>query len=390
MKRPYLTLALCAALGLSDAAGASAAAKPYITLLKHSDPTDFQGELRGLRLLEDGGATLKLAASGLEQGENAALYGPGRFFAGTFESKPLEAKAGFDTAIASWNAVTPPGTWLQIELRAYRPDGGGRWTRYYNLGVWTSQQAPRRSVDGQKDADGSVSTDTLLLKGKPVYTRVQYRLKLFTRDPKVTPAVRLVAVMTSDSEREKRGLPATPDRSVWGRVLNVPPRSQMVFKDGGEVWCSPTSTSMVLAYWGHEVPVPQAAAATFDATYKGNGNWPFNTAWASTFGLEAYVTRLTSLADVERYIAAGVPVIVSYGWKKGELPGAAIESSNGHLMVVVGFDARGNVVVNDPAGKSDAEVRRTYDRKILERLWLTHSGGTVYLIYPRGHTVAAR
>ncbi len=56
-------------------------------------------------------------------------------------------------------------------------------------------------------------------------------------------------------------------------------------------------------------------------------------------------------------------------------------------MVIRGFDTQGNVVVNDPAGALDARVRFVYDRAILERLWLTHSGGTVYIIHPRSLAV---
>jgi hypothetical protein len=38
--------------------------------------------------------------------------------------------------------------------------------------------------------------------------------------------------------------------------------------------------------------------------------------------------------------------------------------------------------MNDPAARSDGEVRRIYPRGQLEALWLEHSGGTAYLIYP--------
>ena len=65
----------------------------------------------------------------------------------------------------------------------------------------------------------------------------------------------------------------------------------------------------------------------------------------------------------------------------------SIPSSNGHLAVLVGFDAEGNPVVNDPAAASDNTVQRTYNRAELESLWLEHSGGTVYLIYPSGRAV---
>ena len=65
---------------------------------------------------------------------------------------------------------------------------------------------------------------------------------------------------------------------------------------GGEAWCSPTSTSMVLGYYdalpppsptascppGHPAPwVDYAARRTYDAAYEGTGNWPFNTAYAA-------------------------------------------------------------------------------------------------------------
>ena len=50
--------------------------------------------------------------------------------------------------------------------------------------------------------------------------------------------------------------------------------------------------------------------------------------------------------------------------------------------LVVGFDAVGNPMVNDPAAASDAAVQRTYLRSELEVLWLASSGGAVYLVYP--------
>ena len=86
--------------------------------------------------------------------------------------------------------------------------------------------------------------------------------------------------------------------------------------------------------------------------------------------------------EIERWVSQGVPVIFSFSWNKGELTGAAIPSSNGHLAVVVGFDLQGNPIVNDPAAATDQEVQRTYLRSELEALWLASSGGTVYLIYP--------
>jgi len=45
------------------------------------------------------------------------------------------------------------------------------------------------------------------------------------------------------------------------------------------------------------------------------------------------------------------------------------------------------VAGDDPAAASDGEVQRTYLREEPESLWLEHSGGTVYAIYPAGWTI---
>ena len=105
-------------------------------------------------------------------------------------------------------------------------------------------------------------------------------------------------------------------------------------------------------------------------------------AYAATHGLQGSVRRFGSMDEIEAWVAQGVPVAISFSWGKGQLTGAAVTSSAGHLSVVVGFDSQGNPIVNDPAAESDAEVQRTYLRSELEPLWLENSGGTVYLIKP--------
>jgi hypothetical protein len=78
---------------------------------------------------------------------------------------------------------------------------------------------------------------------------------------------------------------------------------------------------------------------------------------------------------------------MSIAWGKGDLTGSSIDSTEGHLFVLVGFDEIGNPIVNDPASLENESVQRTYQRAELEHLWLEASGGTVYLIYPSGTLV---
>jgi uncharacterized protein YvpB len=172
----------------------------------------------------------------------------------------------------------------------------------------------------------------------------------------------------------------------------------MIYPNGGQVWCSPTSLSMVMAYWANKTgksrlnqSVPTVARGTYDYEYGGNGNWPFNTAYASSYGLKTSVNRFSSLGQVECWVANGVPVVASISWGKGQLNGAPIPSSTGHLMVIRGFDKTGRyVIVNDPAASSNSGVRRVYDRQQFANAWMRGSGGVTYIIHPKGWNVPSR
>src|SRR5690606_23035229 len=97
--------------------------------------------------------------------------------------------------------------------------------------------------------------------------------------------------------------------------------------------------------------------------------------------LRAVVTRLERVEQLERLILAGFPVVINAAWAEGALSGSSIPSTNGHLLVVRGFDDDGDVLVNDPAADTDAEVRFTYRRDQLDAAWAS-SGRTAYLIHP--------
>jgi hypothetical protein len=176
------------------------------------------------------------------------------------------------------------------------------------------------------------------------------------------------------------------------------------YDGGGEAWCSPTSTSMVLGYWGTG-PTPRqyawvddayadpwvdhAARQTFAWGYDGAGDWPFNTAYAAQFGLDAFVTRLRSLREAELFIRAGVPLVASIAFDRGKLDGAPISSTSGHVVVIRGFTDDGRVIVNDPAGARNARVRHVYKRGQFEDAWIDQTGGVVYVIHPEGHPLPA-
>lgn len=314
-------------------------------------------------------------------------YNGGSFYVGEATSPEIPASFGFKEAIASWNADTPAGTWIEIQLRAWI---AGRWTKWYIMGIWSSDTSTveRHSVNLQGDGDGYVAVDTLMLSDKKVAADAfQLKARLFSSGNNTIPAIRNLSVAFSTTPPKKTSEMVPGNPVDWGTLINVPECSQMVYPDGGNVWCSPTSTSMVLGYWGFmpgdcEPRVRATVSGVYDWLYDGHGNWPFNTAYAASTGFEAYVARFSSLAQAEPWIKSGVPVVMSIAWGKNDLTNAPVSSSSGHLIVLVGFDGSGNAIVNDPAAAQNSEVRRTYLRGELEPLWLENSGGTVYLIFP--------
>lgn len=293
-------------------------------------------------------------------------------------SPPIELGIPADEIVVSWNADLPGGAVLRAEARAIYPD---HETKLYNLGMWSDDRAgPRESLNGQRDVDGDVKTDTLVL-ARPA-ERIQIRISLaYVSDLR---CLKLVGISALDSKAKPPDQP--PNRTAWGKILKVPERSQLgSWSEKG--WCSPTSTSMVLSYWAARLhrpemdfKLPDLAARVFDKTYNGCGNWPFNTAIAGEFaGMRGYVTRFTDIAELEDWIAAGIPVVVSVSYRLLHGKG----KSDDHVAVCVGFTRNGEPVINDPWAdltKGD-RVQQVCTRENLKKAWAV-SKNTVYLIYP--------
>ncbi|WP_155054470.1 peptidase C39 family protein [Streptomyces blattellae] len=328
-------------------------------------------------------------------------------------------------AIASWNAHTPEGTWLQVELQGTYADGTN--TPWYVMGRWAAgdRDIKRTSVDDQSDRKSSIWTDTFAIDDPSTGLRLtSYRLRLtLYRKPGTTstPTVWRLGAMGSDVPDRFTVPASTPGVA---RELSVPRYSQEIHKgqypeydNGGEAWCSPTSSQMIIEYWGGRLTPEQlawvdpsyadpqvchAARFTYDHQYAGCGNWPFNAAYAATFkGLQGVVTRLGSLTDLETLIAAGIPAITSQSFLASELTGAGYGTA-GHLMTVIGFTADGDVIAGDPAAPGNEAVRRVYRRREWENIWLrtkrynasgnvvSGTGGVCYLYFPAQPTTRQR
>src|SRR6266550_113187 len=208
-----------------------------------------------------GGSTLTLAKNGLSAGSYDDPFdlpdrGAIAYESGSWTSTWTDVRigaGGFDELVASWNAETPAGTWIRTEMQAR---GSGRETKWYTMGIWASGDGDihRTSVGGQGDINGFIAIDTFI-RDKKAAPLDSYRLRvtLYRASGRATPSVRMVGAMTSAGTTY-----AIP--SAFGGTASdnaVPPYSQEIhrgefpeYDNGGEAWCSPTSTAMILAYWG--------------------------------------------------------------------------------------------------------------------------------------------
>ena len=300
----------------------------------------------------------------------------------TLMSPEISSPTEWNQVVLSWNATASPGTFLTVEARAIEP---GHVTKYYTWGRWSPDDRvyPRASVPGQKDADGDVRADTLTLN--QLVRAVQIRLTLGGTNGTL-PVLKFLGISFCNTNIKPEML--APNRAAWGKIIDTPERSQQSYAGGGG-WCSPTSLSMVLARWGAlsnradwQLDAPAVAAGVADHGFKfATGNWSFNTAFAGSLdGMRAYVTRFSDVSELEDWIAAGIPVMISARYDL--LQDGRADDFSGHLTVCRGFTETGDVVINDPWTDIKVEsVRHIYKRANVIRAWAT-SHNTVYLVYP--------
>jgi uncharacterized protein YvpB len=282
-------------------------------------------------------------------------------------TSPIIGTEDFNELVASWNVDTPEGTEIELLLRIKVEN---QWTDWFTYGKW-SQNGNRESVNNQEDKIAKMSTDTLeVLWGKDAEA-ITYSIEL-RRKNIAAPGPKVKNIFLALKLREEVENVSALDEEYLVE-LNVPERSQMVVPEIGNVICSPTSLSMVLEYYGHNIDTVEVAEKVLDNGANIYGNWSFNVAYAGTKDIYSYVARFTSIKDIKEKISKGIPVIASIkSQSENALIGAPQAYPSGHLLVVRGFtvkDGEEYVIVNDPAAPEVETVRREYKVSQFERVW---------------------
>ncbi len=308
-----------------------------------------------------------------------------------YTSRVLRTPFPFNDLVPSWNVDVPPGAGFAVEIRVGR-DQGDFWTPYYYLGRWG--EAPKLEQKVVKDENGFINVDYFQSTAR--FDRLQYRFHFAASDPQRPAVLRRVAFACSNTlndaelaRKHRRTVDPGP-KEQWVRRLPVPFRSQKwESEELRSQICSPTSVSMVLEYRGIKRPTTEVCATILDREYHMYGNWWRAVQGAYTYGLPGYVERFGDWNAVKRHIAAGQPIIASIRVRRGQLRNAPYRQSDGHLLVITGFDDEGNVLINDPAASTPEQGITKYYREDMERIWMDR-GGVGYILLPPPAPQAAR
>jgi hypothetical protein len=273
----------------------------------------------------------------------------------------------FSQLIFSWNAYRPSKGYFSFYVSA-RDARSGKWGNWHRMADWGKdiQQSYLSKSDYfshyhfvRLEIDSRVLSDA-------------FKIKIVPNDGANAMDIKSLAVSIAnlhdfkeEGDHEFAKLPSV-------HVKNVPMIAQFALEHpNNDAICSPTSCSMLTGFLMQQAVDPiEYAAKAYDQGLQVFGSWPFNMAYA--FELcegthRFYTARLNSFARLHHRLKAGKPIVVSV---RGPLEGAEMPYRNGHLLVVVGYDAKKKeVIAHDPAFKTDRETERRYPLKSFLQAW---------------------
>ncbi len=329
--------------------------------------------------------------------------------------------------IPFWHIDTPAGTAAEIRLRT-APEAGAEFSPWVSLARWSSAEPgvsttlPDQHVHGLRTDADTVTVETTELGGPARVVDLEVRAVPVAEAPvaEAHPAAASGAETITVHWIDALTRITAPPRSEitasvpGGRDIDhrLPQISQHACGtlDGyaqADSWCSPTALTMVMEWLvgrdtnagaggagadladrpaNEDAParVQPAILGVWDGEFAGAGNWAFNVAWANSCGFDARLDSLDSMREAEELLAAGEVLIASVTFTTEQLPEAGYPT-NGHLLIISGVTAAGDVRVHDPGRAIDDGVRAVYPREAFEKAWLSAegSGGLVYRICNR-------
>jgi len=238
---------------------------------------------------------------------------------------------------------------------------------------WSLQEVPARAAAPVPRPGSPVSTHIDCYHVHQRLQSAELHVTLQTAEP---PARYLVCVSSRPLTVADPPLPA------GHAALSAPPapRSQMTAPESiASRICSPTCVSMVLGLWNREHDWMAVTEECHDPVSGLYGIWPLALAAAARRGCLGAVEAFERWDEPLRVLEQGVPIVTSIRFSSGELPGAPLPETGGHLVVVHAASPE-SVRVCDPAAPGQ-EVLREYAARAFSVAWLRHRGAA-YILPP--------
>lgn len=297
----------------------------------------------------------------------------------TYARKKIEFKQTFvhpfTQLMFSWNALRPERGYFSFHAQVY---SRGQWQELHHMIDWG--QSVQRSHNRPHVHSSAYHVRLEVPTSHPAQG---FRVIAYAHEGASLSDLKALFVCTSDFNKfMAEEIQDFNLRSV--KVNGVPQISQMMVEhpDAMRI-CSPTSTCMLVSYLQKKNIDPAFfAQKSYDAGLDSYGSWPFNMAHAyeHTQGAFHFCTmRMSSFTDVHKQLMSGIPVVVSV---RGEIPGGVKPYNNGHLMIIVGWDAHNKkVLCHDPAFATDDQVFVAYNAEEFIRAW-ERSNRLAYVAMP--------
>ncbi|MDD3191773.1 MAG: C39 family peptidase [Bacilli bacterium] len=292
---------------------------------------------------------------------------------GTYTTDVITSLA-FTEAVASWAATSSPQATVEVSIQVRV---GSTWSKYFSYGEWGLGR--QNKSYNSSDAIARLSADEVIVADSQQADAFRL-LAVLKRNAlsDVSPQLSLLAVALQIPDYQYPvDISSLPNQVDY----DVPKLYQHVVPTIGGIICSPTSSTMLLKYKGHDF----SNQATYEHQYIAGvvreynsgiyGNWVYNTVGISAFGENSYVKRMYSYQELLHHLATVGPIAASV---KGTLVGELVKTwtTSGHLIVVRGYRFEGNqlyILANDP------NISPVYEEYKVEN-FMTFWRGVVYVV----------
>lgn len=274
----------------------------------------------------------------------------------------------FTQLMYSWNAFRPSRGHFAfyVQVRDAKRQSWGKWHKMAEWGAGVQRSFASTAHDNVKYLH-------VRLEANPGHEADAFKIRVQALDGADLSQFKSFAVSLSNFNRFKESSVDHTIRSLSSaHVANVPKQSQFrVPYARNDSICSPTSVGMLIgSLTDKKIDYCTIVRGSFDDGLNVHGSWPFNMAHAfeqCKGDVHFAVGRLHSFAQLHERLKRGIPVVVSV---RGHLHGAPKVYEKGHLLVVIGWDAkRKQVICHDPAFKANHKVLKRYTIASFLRAW---------------------